>query len=263
MVFKGRDLKHNRDVALKILRPEFGEKAEGVQRFVRAMKTMLPLRHPNLVSLYGAGKTGPYCWVAMELVEGESLAQIIHRIGVAGMLDWRQVLRISADLTRGLKFAHEHQIIHRNITPQNTLLRDSDKRALLGDLMLAKAMEGELAQNLTRTGEVLGDIRFMSPERLTGAQNVDARSDIYSLGALIYALLTGHAPHEGENVIDTISLIHRADPARPKKFQMSIATAFEGLVMTMLNRYPEKRYQTAAKVLTDLETVAKFQAIEL
>ncbi|HXG10241.1 MAG TPA: protein kinase [Gemmataceae bacterium] len=263
MIFRARDFKHHRDVALKILRPEFSENKDGVARFVRAMKTMLPLRHPNIVALYGAGKTGPYCWLAMEYIDGESLAQVLHRIGVAGMLDWRFTLRIAVDLARGLQFAHEHQIIHRNITPQNTLLRASDKRALLGDLMLAKALEGALAANVTRIGEVIGDIRFMSPERLAGDRNVDARSDIYSLGALIYALLTGHAPHEGETTMDTISMIYKMEPVRPKKFQMSIATPFESVVMTMLNKYPEKRYQSAEKVVADLETVAKFQNIEL
>jgi serine/threonine protein kinase len=263
LVFRGRDFKHHRDVALKILRPEFSSNREGVQRFVRAMKTMLPLRHPNLVALYGAGKSGPFCWVAMEYIEGESLAEVIRRIGVAGMLDWRFTLRIAIDLARALQFAHEHQIIHRNITPQNTLLRSSDRRAFLGDLMLAKAMEGALAQNVTRAGEVLGDIRYMSPERLTGSHNVDARSDIYSLGALVYALLTGHAPHEGETTMDTIGMIYKTDPVAPKKFQMSIAKAFEGVVMTMLNKYPEKRYQTADRIVTDLETVAKFQNVEL
>jgi Protein kinase domain/Inner membrane component of T3SS, cytoplasmic domain len=263
LVFQARDFKHHRDVALKVLHPQFTENKEGVNRFVRAMKTMLPLRHPNLVALYGAGKTGPYCWAAMEYVEGESLAQVIHRIGVAGMLDWRFTLRIAVDLARALQFAHQHQIIHRNITPQNTLLRERDKRALLGDLMLAKAMEGALAVHVTRAGEVVGDIRYMSPERLAGNQNVDARSDIYSLGALIYALLTGHAPFEGETTTHTISLIYKSDLIRPKKFQMSIADAFEGVVMTMLSRYPEKRFQTADKVVADLESVAKFQAVEI
>jgi serine/threonine protein kinase len=263
LVFRARDFKHHRDVALKILRPEFAENKEAVHRFVRAMKTMLPLRHPNLVALHGAGKSGPYCWVAMEYVEGESLAQVIQRIGVAGMLDWRFALRVAVDLARALQFAHEHQIIHRNITPQNTLLRERDKRALLGDLMLAKAMEGALAVHVTRTGEVLGDIRYMSPERLAGTPNVDARSDIYSLGALIYALLTGHAPFEGETTTDTIHMIYKSELVNPKKFQMSIASAFEGVVMTMLARYPEKRYQSARKVVEDLETVAKFQAVEI
>jgi serine/threonine protein kinase len=263
LVFQARDFKHHREVALKVLFPQFAENKDGVNRFVRAMKTMLPLRHPNLVALYGAGKTGPYCWVAMEYVEGESLAQVIHRIGVAGMLDWRFTLRIAVGLARGLQFAHQNQIIHRNITPQNTLLRERDKQPLLGDLMLAKALEGALAVNLTRTGEVLGDIRYMSPERLAGSQNIDARSDIYSLGALIYALLTGHAPFEGETTTDTIRLIYKSDLLPPKKFQMSIATAFEGVVMTMLARYPEKRYQSADRIVTDLENVAKFQAVEI
>ena len=135
-----------------------------MQRFVRAMKTVLPLRHPNLVTLYGAGKTGPYCWAAMEYVEGESMKQVIQRVGVAGMLDWRYGYRVAVHIARALDHAHGQTIIHRNVTPTNILFRTADKTAQLGDLMLAKALEGNLAQQITRPGELVGDVAYMSPE---------------------------------------------------------------------------------------------------
>ncbi len=147
VVFKAKDNKENKEVAFKVLWPEISQVDEEMQRFVRAMKTMLPLRHPNLIAIYGAGKTGPYCWMAMEYVEGESLTQVIQRIGVAGLLDWRNAARVAIHIARALEYAQEQQIIHRNITPNNILVRSSDKLTKLGDLMLAKALEGTLADH--------------------------------------------------------------------------------------------------------------------
>jgi pSer/pThr/pTyr-binding forkhead associated (FHA) protein len=261
LVFHASELKHGLPVALKVLWPQFTQSPKEVQRFIRSMRTMLPLRHPNLVTLHGAGKTGPYCWIAMEYIEGESLTQVIQRIGVAGMLDWAYALRVAIHLSRVLHFAHQRNIIHRNITPQNILIHSSDKRALLGDLMLAKALEGTLAQQITRPGEILGDVRYMSPERTKGSEGVDARSDIYSLGAMLYALLTGRPPLEGSSLMETLMKIHCQEPVRPKKFQMAIADMFEGTVMRMLAKRPEERFQTAGDLLAHLEAIAKFQGV--
>jgi serine/threonine protein kinase len=263
LLFRARDTKENRTVALKVLVPEFSQNDEEMQRFVRAMKTMLPLRHPNLVALYGAGKTGPYCWIAMEYVDGESLTQVIQRIGTAGMLDWRHALRVTLHVGRALDYAQQHQIIHRNVTPQNILVQSSDKLTKLGDLMLAKALEGTLAQQITRPGEILGDIRYMSPERTRGTTEVDGRSDIYSLGATVYALLTGRPPFEGGSLPETIQKIRQAEPVKPKKFQLSIPDLFEGTVLKMLAKRPEDRFQTPAEMLADAERVAKFQGVKV
>ena len=137
MVFQGIDTQQNRPAAIKVLWPESTQKEDELQRFIRAMKTMMNIQHENLVQIYAAGKTGPYCWVAMEYVDGESLNQVIHRIGTAGKLDWRNAFRVAVHMARALEKAFEHQIIHRNITPANILVRHSDKVSKLGDLMLA------------------------------------------------------------------------------------------------------------------------------
>jgi serine/threonine protein kinase len=263
VVFQARDTNDDREVAFKVLYPEYSKNDDEMQRFVRAMKTVLPLRHPNLVSLYGAGKTGPYCWIAMEFVEGESLTQIIHRIGTAGMLDWRHALRVAIHVARALDFAHEHAIIHRNITPTNILVRSSDKQTKLGDLLLAKALEGTLAEQITRPGELVGDVSYMSPERTRGSAEVDGRSDIYSLGATVYALLTGRPPCEGGSLLETISKIRQAEPVKPKKFQLSIPDLFEGTVLRMLAKRPDDRFQKPADLLADLERVAKYQGVSV
>src|SRR5437763_12842987 len=119
MVFKATDTRDDQTVAIKVLQPEFSRNDEEMQRFIRAMKTVLPLRHPNIVALLGAGKTGPFCWVAMEHVEGESMTQVIQRMGVAGMLDWKYGYRVAVHVARALEYAHGESIIHRNVTPTN------------------------------------------------------------------------------------------------------------------------------------------------
>jgi serine/threonine protein kinase len=261
IVFKARDTKDGRTVALKVLWPEFSKKDKEMQRFVRAMKTMLPLKHPNLVGLYGAGKTSEHCWIAMEFVDGESLTQVIQRIGAAGMLDWRHGLRVAIHVARALEFAAEHAIIHRNITPTNILVRGEDKLTKLGDLMLAKALEGTQVEQITRPGELIGDLAYMSPERTRHNVEVDGRSDIYSLGATVYALLTGRPPCEGAGVPDTIKKIRQTEPVKPKKYQLAIPDSFEGTVLRMLAKRPEDRFQTPKDLLVDLNRVAKFQGV--
>jgi serine/threonine protein kinase len=261
LVFRARDTKEDRTVALKVLKPEVSQNDEEMQRFIRAMKTMLPLRHPNLVTLYGAGKSGPYCWISMEFVEGESLTQVIQRIGTANMLDWRHALRVAVHVGRALDYAQQHHIIHRNITPQNILVQSSDKLTKLGDMMLAKALEGTLAEQITGQGELVGDVRYMSPERTHGTAAVDGRSDIYSLGATVYALLTGRPPLEGGTLAETITKIRQEEPVKPKKYQLSIPDLFEGTVLKMLAKRPDDRYQTPAELLAALERVAKYQGV--
>jgi serine/threonine protein kinase len=262
VVFKARDTKENKEVAIKVLWPEISKVDEEMQRFVRAMKTMLPLRHPNLIAIFGAGKTGPYCWMAMEYVDGESLTQVIQRIGVAGLLDWRNAVRVAIHVARALEYAQEQQIIHRNITPNNILVRSSDKLTKLGDLMLAKALEGTLAETITRPGELVGDVSYMSPERTKGTMaEVDGRSDVYSLGATVYALLTGRPPFIGDSLTDTVRKIRQSEPEKPKKYQLAVPDQFEGVVLKMLAKRPEDRYQSAAELLKELERVAKFQGV--
>jgi serine/threonine protein kinase len=259
MVFQALDTRESKLVALKILWPEFSKNDEEMQRFVRAMKTMLPVRQENLVALYGAGKTGQYCWMAMEYVDGESLTHVIHRIGSSGMLDWTYSFRIAMHIGRALEAAFEHQIIHRNVTPANILIRSSDKLAKLGDLMLAKALEGTQAEQITRTGQLVGDIVYMSPERTHGTSAADCRSDIYSLGATLYALLTGRPPFEGGTLPEAVHKIRNEAPVRPKKFQLGIPDYFEDAVMKMLAKEPNQRFQSPTELLGQLERIAKFQ----
>lgn len=260
MVFKAQDTGDGKSVALKVMQPTFSQNEDEVQRFIRAMKTIMPLQHPHLVRLYGAGRNGPYCWMAMELVDGENMTQVIQRTGIAGMLDWKYAYRVAVHIGRALEYAHSQNIIHRNITPTNVIMEPRTKTAKLADLMLARALEGTLAQQITKPGEILGDVNYMSPERTkSDSGQIDNRSDLFSLGALVYALLTGKPPFAGSNMIDTIGKIRSAEPEKPRKFQMSIPGLFEGLVLRLLAKSPAERYQTAGELLEELERIGKFQ----
>ena len=195
-IYAAQDKTHDRAIALKILWPEISENKEEMQRFVRAMKTMFPVQHENLVRIYNAGRTGDLTWVAMEFVDGENMAQVIERIGTVGMLDWDYAFRVAVHTARGLEAAFEQRIVHRNITPKNILMRTSDQVVKLGDMMLAKALDGNLAKQITLPGQLVGDLAYMSPEATKDVATADGRSDIYALGVTCYALLTGRPPFE-------------------------------------------------------------------
>jgi serine/threonine protein kinase len=278
VIFQARDPKKDQFVALKVLWPEVAAGEVDKRRFVRAMRTVIPLRHPNLVTVYNAGKTGPLYWIAMEYIIGSSLSDVIKRIsattspasGPRRALSqglprgwWLFALRVAVHVGRALEFAHAHQIVHRNITPRNILVRDEDNIAKLGDLMLAKALEGPLAEDITHLGEVPGELRYMCPERTFRSEGGDGRSDIYSLGATVYALLTGRAPFVGPSLKETLDQIREANPVPPTAYRPSIPVAFERAILKMLSKLPEDRFQTPAELLSHLEHIAEHEGLKL
>ncbi len=262
-VYKAKDSRDGKDVAFKVLHTDFTHDPEDVQRFIRAMTTAVELKHPNLIALYGAGKQGDTCWFAMEYVDGEPLTKLIEKFGTLKMLDWQFALKVGAHIAEALEAAHEKHIIHRNISPEAIMIRKNDKVAKLGDMMLAKALEGIKAKQITKPGELVGDIAYMAPERTKSDVEVDTRADIYGLGATLYALLTGKPPFQGKTLVETIAQIRQADPVPPKKFQLSIPDQFQDLVMVMLAKRPELRHQTPADAARALERLAKYQGVTL
>ena len=262
MVFRGTDTKNDRVVAVKVLTPDLAASEEQKERFVRAMKTMLPIRHPNIVRLYNAGKKGPFCWAAMEYVDGESLVNVIDRIGIEGMLDWRDVWRIAMQIADALGEAYSHKIIHRNVTPTNILQR-TDKTCLLGDLMLAKGLEGANAQQVTQPGQMIGDLPYMSPERTDSQAEVDCRSDLYGLGATLYALLTGRPPVEGDSLPVLVRNVREQMPDPPKRYQLSVNELFSDLVMRLIAKSPSERYETPGQLIKDLNKIGTFNGLSL
>ncbi len=262
MVFKAHDAEKDRIAAVKVLTPQFTSDDEQRQRFVRAMKTMLPIKHDRIVRLYNAGKTGPYCWAAMEYVDGENLSQEIKRIGIEGMMDWKQVWRVAVDIAQALDAGFEHKIVHRNVTPTNILRRKSDGVCLLGDFMLAKALEGTLAQQLTQPGDVLGEVSYLAPERTKADAEVDTRSDMYGLGATCYALLTGRPPTRGDSLVEMIKNVREQKPEPPKKYQLSINDLFQDVVMKLIAKSPNDRYDRPSSLLKELMKIGNFNNLD-
>ena len=262
MVFKAFDAEKNRDAAVKVLTPQFTANDEQRQRFVRAMKTMLPIKDPRIVRLYNAGINGPYCWSAMEYIEGENLAQLIERIGIDGMLDWKKVWRVAVDIAVALKTGFENSVVHRNVTPTNIIRRSSDEMCLLGDFMFAKALQGTLAQQVTQPGEILGDLAYLAPERTRADAILDTRSDIYGLGATCYALLTGRPPAAGSAMTEIIHNVRDVVPPPPKSFQLSVDELFQGVVMKMLAKDPGGRFETPDQLIKELLRVGKFKNLD-
>jgi serine/threonine protein kinase len=262
MVFKAFDAEKNRVAAVKVLTPQFTADDEQRMRFVRAMKTMLPVKDDRIVKLYNAGKNGPYCWAAMEFIEGENLSQLIDRIGIEGMLDWKKVWRVAVDIARALQAGYEHKIIHRNVTPINILRRKSDEACLLGDFMLAKALEGTLAQQVTQPGQILGDIPYLAPERTQADAQVDTRSDMYGLGATCYALLTGRPPISGSTLTEMVTNVRNEQPEPPKRYQLAVNDLFQDVVMSLLAKNPADRFETPAKLIKELLRIGKFNNLD-
>lgn len=252
VVFRANDPKKDRQVALKVLWPELSESEQDTQRFVRAVKTVMGVKHPNLVELHGAGKSHNHCWVAVELVEGDSLAARVKADGVT----WQQSLGIAMHIASALEAAADKGFVHRNITPTHILIRSRDGMAKLGDLMLAKAMEGSEAAQVTRAGETVGDIPYLAPEQLSSSSTVDIRADIYSLGASLYAGLTGQPPCGSGSLGSMLIAIQSKPPQDPREFNASIPENFAALLMKTLEKSPDDRFQTPTELLEALEHVS-------
>jgi serine/threonine protein kinase len=254
VVFRARDLKGGQTVALKVLSPEFPKGAGEMQRFIDGLKKVLPLRHAHLVNLFNAGKTGPYCWIALEYIEGESVAQALERLGTKP--NWKHALRLAVHGARALDVIHGQRLLHGNITPRNLLVRLSDKVVKLADLMMSQALEGSALQAATLESKLLAEMPFLSPEQVDPNAYVDQLSDIYSLGAVVYARLTGQPPFKGASPEETIALIREGPLLKPTKHNPAIPVALETTVVKMLARQQEHRHPTAADLLKELERIA-------
>jgi serine/threonine-protein kinase len=188
-VFLGREELTGRQVALKVLAAELAQEVGFLQRFQREIEALQKLDHPNIVHFYKSGYENGFYYYAMEYVEGENLEEILAK---RQRLPYDEVLAIAQQVCAALKHAHDHGIIHRDLKPPN-LLMTADGVVKLTDFGIAKVFA---ADNLTSTGSVLGTAEFMSPEQATG-KPVSKRSDLYSLGVVLYALLTGRPPFQG------------------------------------------------------------------
>lgn len=255
-IYVAHDTKNDRDVSFKIFSTAKATDEER-QRFVRAMQSAIPLKQENIVRIYKAGIKSGYCWIAMQYVDGESLAVVIDRVGIKGMLPWQQVWKIAIDITLALKAAGEHDIIHRNVTPTNILQRSSDKVCLLNDFAVAKPLSGKFALSVTVAGELIGEVPYMAPERTRLNGTIDTRSDIYGLGATLYALLTGRPPATGNSQNELIKNIRSGEQDSTRKYQLAVDEDFDEIVMKMIAKPLEDRFQTPIELLDELYRLGK------
>jgi tRNA A-37 threonylcarbamoyl transferase component Bud32 len=255
VVFKARDAKDLKVVALKVLRADFATNRKALQRFVRGMMAVRNLVHPHIIELHNAGVTGSHAWIAMEYVEGPSAQQLMQESAGSSGRDWRLALRVATHIARALDFMHQRGLVHRGVMPQNILVQARDQTAKLGDATLAKAMEGNASDEVTSSGEFVGNLYYLAPERTLPGTEADGRADIYSLGVSLYALIAGHMPFEGKSMAEVVAKIRHTVPASLRTLQPAMPAAFEAVIAKMLAKRPEDRYATAKALLADLAAI--------
>ena len=192
-VYRAKDLKHERTVAIKVLREELSVSL-GADRFLREIRVVANLQHPNILGLYDSGAAEGLLFYVMPFVEGESLRD---RLKKEQQLPLHDALQITREAAEALQFAHEHGVIHRDIKPENILMQGG--HAMVADFGIARAVSEAGGDKLTQTGMAIGTPHYMSPEQALGSEHVDARSDVYSLGCVLYEVLIGQPPFTGPN----------------------------------------------------------------
>lgn len=248
VVYKGKDRLLNRYVAVKILRPEFTKDAQFIENFKRESQAAAGLQHPNIVSVYDVGKEGNIHFIVMELIDGRPLSDIISE---RAPIDYKQAIEITRQVASALSLAHRNNIIHRDVKPHNIMIT-RDGIAKLADFGIAKAVSDSTL--VTETSRVIGSVHYFSPEQARGSY-VDERSDIYSLGIVLYEMLTGQVPFDGDNPVQ-VALMHiNDDIVPPSKLVPGIPPALEKLVMKATDKFQSNRYKNADELLEDLQNI--------
>ncbi len=250
-VWLARDLRYDRLVALKVLRPELASTL-GPERFLREIMLAARLQHPHIVPVYDSGEIqtardeDPILWFTMPYIEGESLRDRLQR---KRPLDREEALRIAREAARGLHYAHEHGVIHRDVKPENILLT-RDGSTLVADFGIARPAVGGSAANLTGTGIVVGTPAYMSPEQATGLSDLDARTDVYSLGCVLYEMLTGEPPFHGATAHVVVVKHLTEPPPLVSGSGAAIPPAIRAVLSRALAKSPSDR-QTSMAELAD------------
>ncbi len=251
-VFLAQDLKHDRPVALKVLHPELAATL-GPERFLREIRLAARLQHPHILTVLDSGDTGGRLWFTMPYVEGETLRARLTR---EKQLPVGDALRIAREAASGLDYAHRHGVIHRDIKPENLLLT-ADGQVLVADFGIGRAMEGAGgAERLTETGMIVGTPAYMSPEQSAGERDLDARTDIYSLGTVLYEMLAGEPPFTGPNAQSIIAKRISGQVPSLRRARPTVPEDIERATLQALASFPADRYASAADFARALEVTA-------
>ncbi|HET8622896.1 MAG TPA: protein kinase [Gemmatimonadales bacterium] len=250
IVFRAQDLKHDRPVAIKVLKPELAE-AVWSDRFLREIQIASRLQHPHIVPLYDSGEADDTLYYVMPFITGESLRA---RLAREGPLPVAEALRLAREVAEGLRHAHAQGVVHRDIKPENILLAEG--HVLVCDFGIARALTlaaGD-APTPTQPGLALGTPSYMSPEQCSAAGDLDARSDIYSLGCMLFEMLAGEPPFRGRNALALMAQHTTARPPALRRFRSDVPIGVEAAIERAMAKLPEKRFATAADLLSVLES---------
>ncbi len=239
-VYLAHDLKHDRDVAIKVLHPDLGA-ALGADRFLAEIKTTAKLQHPHILPLLDSGDAGGLLFYVMPLVEGETLRARLER---EQQLPIDVAVRIATETAGALDYAHRHGVIHRDIKPENILLHDG--RAVVADFGIALAVSAASGPRMTQTGLSLGTPQYMAPEQAMGERQIDGRADVYALGAVLYEMLIGEPPFTGATVQAIVAKVLTERPTNPTAVRDTIPRHIEATALKALAKVPADRFATPA-----------------
>ena len=252
-VHLARDLRLHRDVAIKVLRADLARDPSFYLRFRREAQNAAALNHPAIVAVYDTGEavtaSGPLPYIVMEYVDGVTLRDIVH---TDGPMPQRRALEVIADACQALNFSHQHGIVHRDVKPANIMISKTGAVKVM-DFGIARAL-ADGSNNVTQTAAVIGTAQYLSPEQARG-ESVDARSDVYSLGCVLYEMLTGEPPFVGDSPVAVAYQHVREDPVPPSQRRAGISPELDAVVLKALAKNPDNRYQTAAEMRADLVRV--------
>lgn len=248
IVYKGKDRLLNRFVAIKILRPEYTKDATFIESFIKESQSAAGLTHPNIVGVYDVGQEGNIHYIVMELVEGKVLSDIIKE---RGRIEYKEAINIIIQVAKALSLAHKKQIVHRDVKPHNIIITENGT-AKLADFGIAKAVSA--ATIVGGSQKILGSVHYFSPEQARGSY-VDERSDIYSLGVVLFEMLTGHVPFDGDNPV-SIALMHINDPMPKLSDEIGgLPPQLEKIVCKATEKYQSNRYKSVDNMIEDLESL--------
>ncbi|MFO0074447.1 MAG: serine/threonine-protein kinase, partial [Gemmatimonas sp.] len=249
-VYLAHDLKHERDVAIKVLHPDLGA-ALGAERFLSEIRTTARLQHPHILPLLDSGAADGLLFYVMPYVRGETLRARLEREKQLPIAD---AVRIAREVAGALDHAHKQGVIHRDIKPENILLQDG--AAVVADFGIALAVQQAGGQRMTQTGLSLGTPQYMSPEQAMGERTIDARSDIYALGAVTYEMLTGDPPFTGASVQAIVARVLTERPGAIRAVRDTVPVGVEAAVLTALAKLPADRFASASAFAEALRTPA-------
>lgn len=242
-VYKARDQRLNRFVAIKVLKPEYSSDKSFVNKFRGEAQSAAGLSHPNIVNVYDVGDDSGLHFIVMELVEGITLKRFIER---KGKLEVKEAVGIAIQIAQGMEAAHDNRIIHRDIKPQNIII-SRDGKVKVTDFGIAKATTSN-----TITSNAMGSVHYLSPEQARGGYS-DEKSDIYSLGVTMYEMLSGKVPFAGDNTV-SVALLHIQGEAMPlRELDPDIPVSVDKIVQKCMQKRPERRYHTASELIADLK----------